>query len=98
MTKRDPRRGRTNSGASLLLGAGARIWRLLLAGASTLPSPMLIIGSCVAFGGEAGSGRLTLRIAREATIRPAFDIFDTVMSRGNDGACVRRFGRAEGNS
>ena len=73
---------------------------MLLAGASALPSPMLIIGSCtgVAFGGDAGSGRLTLRIAREAAIRPAFGIFDTVMSRGNDGASLRRSRRAESDS
>ena len=76
------------------------IWQLLLAGAPALPSPMLIIGNWtgVAFGGDAGSGRLTLCIAREATIRPPFGILDAVMSRGNDGACVRRLRRAEGNS
>jgi len=63
------------------------IWQLLLAGVSALPSPMLIIGSWtgVTFGGDAGSGRLTLCIAREATIRPAFGIFDAVMSRGTMG-------------
>jgi hypothetical protein len=68
-----------------------------LADASALPSPMLIIANCrcITFGGEARSGRLTLRIACEATVRPAFGIFETVMSRGNDGASVRRARRAE---
>jgi hypothetical protein len=49
---------------------------------------MLIIANrrCIAFGGETRSGRLTLRVAREATVRPAFGIFETVKSGGNDGA------------
>jgi hypothetical protein len=71
-----------------------------LADASALPSPVLIIASCrcITFGGEARSGRLTLRIACEATVRPAFCIFETIMSRGNDRASLRRSRRAESHN
>jgi hypothetical protein len=83
----------------LLLGGKVGFGSLLWADASVLPSPMLVIANrrCIAFGGEARSGRLTLRVAREAAIRASFGIFETVMSRGHNGARLRRSRRAESN-